>query len=147
MPIFTAAAQITGDPMASIIPGRVRVVDPSSTIAFRTLLNWLQNCDEKHSCAPKNRQLPTRVLNVGDKVKPQSIVLVEPKCQQGQYITLSHCWGESHRIKTTESNLEAHKKGILLSTLPKTFQDAVLVARFLQIRYLWIDTLCYPRRR
>jgi len=34
------------------------------------------------------------------------------------------------------------KDGILLSDIPKTFQDAVKVARELNIAYLWIDSLC-----
>ncbi|PMD19341.1 heterokaryon incompatibility, partial [Hyaloscypha hepaticicola] len=29
-----------------------------------------------------------------------------------------------------------------LATLPKTFQDAVLITRDLGVRYLWIDSLC-----
>jgi hypothetical protein len=33
-------------------------------------------------------------------------------------------------------------KKIEYSSLPRTFQDAVLVARSLTIRYLWIDSLC-----
>jgi hypothetical protein len=32
--------------------------------------------------------------------------------------------------------------GIAISSLPKTFQDAVLVANALSLRYLWIDSLC-----
>jgi hypothetical protein len=31
---------------------------------------------------------------------------------------------------------------IRLSSLPKTFQDAVLITRKLDVRYLWIDSLC-----
>ncbi|KAF5586880.1 het domain protein [Fusarium subglutinans] len=32
--------------------------------------------------------------------------------------------------------------GILVTDLPKTFRDAVLVSRYLGIPYLWIDSLC-----
>jgi hypothetical protein len=31
--------------------------------------------------------------------------------------------------------------GIVLSVLPKTFQDAIFVTRMLGIRFLWIDLL------
>ena len=34
------------------------------------------------------------------------------------------------------------KQGINLDRLPKTFRDAVYVARTFGIRYLWIDSLC-----
>ncbi|KAI8649693.1 HET domain-containing protein [Fusarium keratoplasticum] len=44
---------------------------------------------------------------------------------------------------TTQDNLKAHlERGIELKDLPRTFQDAVEVARGLQVRYLWIDALC-----
>jgi hypothetical protein len=32
--------------------------------------------------------------------------------------------------------------GIRFADLPKTFQDAIMVARYLGVRYLWIDALC-----
>ena len=37
---------------------------------------------------------------------------------------------------------EEFMAGISSSQLPQTFQDAITVARRLQIRYLWIDSLC-----
>ena len=33
-------------------------------------------------------------------------------------------------------------KGIAVSTLPKTFQDAITITRQLSLQYLWIDSLC-----
>jgi hypothetical protein len=32
--------------------------------------------------------------------------------------------------------------GILISELPKTFRDAIDITRSLELRYLWIDSLC-----
>jgi hypothetical protein len=32
--------------------------------------------------------------------------------------------------------------GIPLSSLPKTFLDAIVVTKALGLRYLWIDSLC-----
>jgi hypothetical protein len=45
-------------------------------------------------------------------------------------------------LKTTTSNLKAHRSSIAWSSLPKTFQDAVAITRSLGFRYLWIDSLC-----
>jgi len=45
-------------------------------------------------------------------------------------------------LKTTKSTLAARTKSIPWSTLPKTFQDAVFIARRMDVRYLWIDSLC-----
>ncbi|KAL9637450.1 MAG: hypothetical protein Q9164_002176 [Protoblastenia rupestris] len=42
----------------------------------------------------------------------------------------------------TQSNIERLKKSILISDLPKTFQDAVMVpATWFQYNFLWIDSL------
>ena len=59
------------------------------------------------------------------------------------YITLSHRWeNKANLIKTTTSTIQEYRHGINLNSLPKVFTDAVTICRRLQIRYLWIDTLC-----
>lgn len=45
-------------------------------------------------------------------------------------------------IKTEHASLQSRKKGIEWETLPKTFQDAIVLVRHLGLRYLWIDSLC-----
>jgi hypothetical protein len=55
---------------------------------------------------------------------------------------LSHCWGLSHRITATSATLDRLKKEISLDELPKTFQDAIIIAERLSVQYLWIDPLC-----
>ncbi|KAJ4253945.1 hypothetical protein NW762_010344 [Fusarium torreyae] len=42
---------------------------------------------------------------------------------------------------TTSSNLEAYTASLPID-LPKTFVDAIQVARALGIPYIWIDSLC-----
>ncbi|KAM3084779.1 hypothetical protein ACMFMG_003233 [Clarireedia jacksonii] len=62
-----------------------------------------------------------------------------------KYIALSHRWGDPYLHKaycTYRSTLEELKAKIDFTTLPKTFQDAVLVTRKLGVRYLWIDSIC-----
>ena len=44
--------------------------------------------------------------------------------------------------KTTTTNLEEHLARIPFAALPRSYQDAVIVARGLQVRYIWIDSLC-----
>lgn len=61
---------------------------------------------------------------------------------KGRYATLSHCWGLSSPLTTTLATLETRKSGIALQELPLTFQHAVIVARQLEIPFLWIDSLC-----
>lgn len=76
--------------------------------------------------------------------------LLEPRPdEQGAYIALSHCWGNSQPCvtahATTEdgaSTLEHRKRGIFWNTLPKTFQDAITVTSLLGLSFIWIDSLC-----
>ncbi|KAF2428863.1 HET-domain-containing protein, partial [Tothia fuscella] len=62
---------------------------------------------------------------------------------ESPYVCLSHCWGSGQSIPVTKkSNYADQLGGIAWETLPQTFQDAVVFARKLQIRYMWIDSLC-----
>ena len=59
-----------------------------------------------------------------------------------RYLALSHCWGGIAPVVLTSNNIDSLKAEIKLSDLPKTFQHAVTLARFVRVRYLWIDSLC-----
>jgi hypothetical protein len=83
------------------------------------------------------------VLDVGDSLATVSIRLLETEPgQSAKYVALSYCWGKTGNITTTKNTLKERKKDISWSILPKSFQDAIDVVRFLGIRYLWIDALC-----
>ena len=63
--------------------------------------------------------------------------------ENGEYLALSYCWGTGRGIpQTTLKTLQAHKNGIPWRSLPKSFQDAVLLTRARGFRWLWIDALC-----
>lgn len=88
---------------------------------------------------------PTRLVDVGDNSSSCShIRLIETAGEHpaGPYATLSHCWGSANFIKLERSTVNHFQKGIPMIELPKTFRDAITVARHLGIRYLWIDSLC-----
>ncbi|KAK0702640.1 heterokaryon incompatibility protein-domain-containing protein [Lasiosphaeris hirsuta] len=103
---------------------------------------WLDDCARNHkSCRIGSSPLPKRVLHVGsDEAEPRLHI----SCgEQGKYIALSHCWGDRSLLMTTENaTLEQREQAIPFVHLPKTFQDAITVARALGIEYLWIDSLC-----
>jgi hypothetical protein len=92
--------------------------------------------------------LPTRVLYVGHPKDSDFIRLVRAsETSRQEYVALSHCWGklsdeEKKGFCTTTENFPQRRKGFKISDLPKTFQDAVKVARELGVLYLWIDSLC-----
>lgn len=128
--------------LAAVIPGRLRTADSKSIIGYKRLENWLNMCDKQHRCFQKESTLPTRVIDVNLGRNPGSVRLIDSNGQSGRYITLSHCWGESHRVTTTKATFQSHKSGIPLASLPATFRDAVEIARYLKIPFLWIDSLC-----
>ena len=108
---------------------------------------WFRNCIKDHErCAQVsqlNQWYPSRLLKLSG-LKSSKVKLIEtaktPPC--GSYISLSHRWGKFPITMTTQGTLELFISGIEVMSLPKTFREAILVARNLGIGYLWIDSLC-----
>lgn len=108
-------------------------------------------CLAKHSqCRhTKPTTLPKRVLDVMSNEPTKGIPLHESarsndgQYEHGEYLALSYCWGTGRGIpQTTRSTLGSHKKGIPWKSLPRTFQEAILLTRARGFRWLWIDALC-----
>ncbi|KAL8833929.1 MAG: hypothetical protein Q9176_007751, partial [Flavoplaca citrina] len=60
-----------------------------------------------------------------------------------EYVTLSHRWGQASIFRLTKDTFTRLRDGFNSSILPQTFQDAMAFAkRNLNIRYMWIDSLC-----
>jgi len=110
---------------------------------------WMTACIESHSACERFRQTdwyPTRLLDLGDPNAAKTdgmIKLIETQNERltGPYATLSHCWGGATLVKLERGVLSRFKDGICIELLPKTFVDAIAVANYLRIRYLWIDSL------
>ena len=114
---------------------------------------WLKACLATHdSCSQRMTQemstpqitpsFPTRVINVGSSDGSTNPFLFETEGLKGQYLALSHRWGNAKITKTTITNIAEHKKHIQLDSLCQVFQDAIYFTRKLGYRYLWIDSLC-----
>jgi Heterokaryon incompatibility protein (HET) len=118
-----------------------RLDDPACFDSARELVHA---CAGSHpQCTrPSNPQLPTRVIDVGPPDGSQQPFLQEYVGGGGRYVTLSHRWGQNLTLKTTQANINEHRKRIELSQMPATFKDAVMVTKRLGLRYLWIDSLC-----
>ncbi|KAK8064219.1 hypothetical protein PG996_008871 [Apiospora saccharicola] len=113
--------------------------------------NWLTDCLSHRKCRvtlsgtesvdPYESPLPSRCVEI-DLVSG-NVLLKETKDITGAYITLSHRWGtETEASKTTTENYAARLQHIDITSFPKTFQDAIIIAKYLEVRYLWIDSLC-----
>ncbi|RDW88276.1 hypothetical protein BP6252_00308 [Coleophoma cylindrospora] len=112
----------------------------SASMAF----SWLNKCENTHKCCSIRDPsfFPTRVLYVGgnDITTVRLQAGVEP--YHCRYVALSHCWGHTNPLTTTNYNLRERSIAIQCSSLPQIFQHAVQITRALEISYLWIDSLC-----
>jgi hypothetical protein len=111
--------------------------------------SWLSLCMQNHPrCNRTSKDLPPRLLDV--KMESPGLVRVvetEKHSSDGDaiapYACLSHCWGKTRsKYLTKTQTISSNKDGIPVDALPRTFQDAIHIARALDIRYLWIDSLC-----
>jgi hypothetical protein len=118
--------------------------DVDSPSSRRQVGERLRHCLENHSLCSKSRNhiRPRRLVEIPPD--GQYVYLRELDPTRGDpYIALSYVWGETgSRIRTTLGTLARYKEGIRFTDLPKTIQDAVLVARRLEVRFIWIDSLC-----
>lgn len=104
---------------------------------------WFDDCVASHStCAPVARALPRRLIATGITGGTVRLVRTGKMTPETRYATLSHCWGEKLPLRTTSDNEALLEKEISPDIMPRTFQDAIEVARGLGIPYLWIDALC-----
>ncbi|KAJ3564934.1 hypothetical protein NPX13_g7676 [Xylaria arbuscula] len=87
-------------------------------------------------------ELPTRVIDVGAEDADKNLKLVVTRGQSGCYAALSHCWGGKVSALLTTNNIDDFEDSIRFQDLPLTFQDVIRITRGLNIRYLWIDSLC-----
>lgn len=122
-----------------------------STNNLELIASWVARCSSGHSiCTPQSSTgffRPTRLLDTCSSDDMSTITLVESSelrslRSRSRYLALSHCWGGNDPVVLTSINKDSFKSGIHLSELPKTFQHAVALARFVHVRYLRIDSLC-----
>ncbi|KAH7146989.1 heterokaryon incompatibility protein-domain-containing protein [Dactylonectria estremocensis] len=130
-------------PLAEIIKGHLINDTPDESVLSR-IRSWVAACDKHDRCAQHDRTMPTRVIDVGDEKSGNYVKLAETTVDdQERYIALSYCWDIGTKQYTTiQATVAERKQGIDMSTLPKTFQDAIALLRQLRVRYIWIDSLC-----
>lgn len=121
-------------------------------------LKWLENSYAKGDAALYHQRpnlavvefcpvpLPTRVLDLFPpslSTRNLDVRLITTNTEdRGVYVTLSHTWGSEHKLKLTANTLRTMTEGIEFTSLPQTYQHAIIVSRSLGFRYLWIDALC-----
>ncbi|KAJ0422374.1 heterokaryon incompatibility protein-domain-containing protein [Aspergillus carlsbadensis] len=132
------------DPAGQLFSSRRPTRSPASSDSMAVIKEWTETCDKHHghTCladAGKIPPLPTRVIDIsGEKLRLRES---RPN-EKGQYIALSYCWGGVQEFQTTRSTIQSRLAGFPPATLPRTLQDAVTVARNLDIQFLWVDSIC-----
>ncbi|KAF2713411.1 HET-domain-containing protein [Pleomassaria siparia CBS 279.74] len=112
--------------------------------------SWLETCKRDHpecsfvSPSPDSTSfLPKRIVDVGDgNSLPRLCSSSTITTQNRSYIALSHCWGSIQTYTTEKRTIGDRMRSMPWNEIPKTFMDAIFVARSLGIRFLWIDSLC-----
>ena len=139
------------NPAAEHVFGRTSNTDTSCQKTYEKIRNWLVTCKGEHRSCYLNETVgsderPALVLDV--TLSLEQIDIIKLQCVKDMkrapfiYAALSYCWGTVQPNALKISNLGHYLAGIQLSSLPKSLQDAVVVARKLHIQYLWVDSLC-----
>lgn len=109
----------------------------------------MQNCTTRHTRCQRqdHNQRPTwrpaRLIFVGkDNSTPLQLCKGSSLPPDVKYMTLSHRWPKESVFKLLTGNLEDLERVVPVEPLPKNFCDAILLTRFLDVEYLWIDSLC-----
>lgn len=112
--------------------------------------SWLERCNSCHGTCFEDRRTNTkhkiRLLNVA--VNPGSQVQLHVFAQgteHPRYVTMSHCWNHGKKIEQTKFTSQTEKQllqGVSIKDLPQKFQDAIKIARWLKVDFLWIDAMC-----
>jgi Heterokaryon incompatibility protein (HET) len=125
------------------------IIPPDDPIEFREIStdsrpcvplvnSWIEVCTSTHlACAVTS--MPTRLLNVS---KEDPFLQLSEGLPNTRYVAISHCWSVEPLITTTTWSLELRLQSVPMSSLSRSFQDAVTITRKLGLNHLWIDSLC-----
>ncbi|KAM5385675.1 hypothetical protein ACJZ2D_000874 [Fusarium nematophilum] len=105
---------------------------------------WLDECCQSHknySVLSSSGCCPTRLVEIVNDSNVRVIECGRAKSSQ-RYAALSHCWGESATLKLLSGNKSRLETNINISELPQSYKEAVDVCLRMDIKYIWIDSLC-----
>jgi len=146
-----------GSPASRDVGGRYIGDDPLSASHFATAKHWIEECGSLHKKCKETASgvsvvgadLPTRVIEIVPTTTPGKRRLylrettINGQKKKGTYITLTHRWNEStNRCITTTTNYSNRLQGKEFDNLSPLFEDVFTIAENLDVRYVWIDSLC-----
>ncbi|PLN85670.1 HET domain protein [Aspergillus taichungensis] len=138
------------EPISKYILARDVMPDPRADGAFELVKGWVDSCCQFHSSCKRDEDpvLPRFIIEIsaatGTAEFQPSLRLVENDgSQRSPYITLSFIWGvRVQPVQLMRENRKQFLESIPYDRLPNTVRDAVFVAHKLNVKYLWVDTLC-----
>ncbi|KAL7892278.1 heterokaryon incompatibility domain-containing protein [Trichoderma sp. SZMC 28014] len=107
---------------------------------------WVQNCEQWHG----SECIDTTTWKTSDFGVPfirmislDDYRLIETACPPS-YAALSYVWGSAAVFKTIRDNIDMllQPGGLPVSSFPKSIRDAMILAKELGFRYIWVDSLC-----
>jgi hypothetical protein len=105
---------------------------------------WHTTCLSLH---PSRR--PKRLLRIDIDVRNDQLWIYldvtsqpPPTSMAIRYSALSYCWGRDQEHKLKVASQTTYEKGVAISELPTTLQDAILLSWRLDLKFIWIDCLC-----
>jgi hypothetical protein len=115
--------------------------NPASGEALNKIRQWSQRCLATHTGCEREGVVPTLPRRVLD-LKEHDPCVWETNGTKAKYVALNHCWGNEKGLTATEQGMPMLMSRINVNALPPTFRDAIATTRAMNIRYLWIDSLC-----
>jgi hypothetical protein len=133
------------------VTGRYLGHNPASDEHYTAVRNWIKECSAHPKCNQTvsgsasidayQSPLPARCIEISGE--GGRIYLRETEGAQGAYITLTHRWNqETAGCKTTTDNYRERLEGRRFGKIPRLFQDVFIIAKKLDVRYVWIDSIC-----
>lgn len=125
-------------------------IDTGSEESLRWARSHIEECCNSHTChafRSVEGRLPTRLVYIPKDAETSGVRLIRDHVRLppgARYAALSHCWGKViPSCLTTASNIDRYAtEGIPWTEIPRTFRDAMLYARRLDLEYIWIDSMC-----
>lgn len=130
-------------------------IQHSTTVQGNFFRSWIGGNIHVHSreygeclsahqrCAKRVEKPPSRLVHI--EPGPNTMRLIEaPPYMKDPYVALSHCWDvvKGDHLILTKDTLSVLPCSNSTSILCPLYTDAVIVCRKLDIKYLWIDSLC-----
>lgn len=128
--------------------GRDFELSTSSVKVHELAYEWYKACCKSHNhcrhLSSQSKFAPSRLIDVGVEGESNWRLCLCPEdvADPPDYMTLSYRWAQNPAVVLRSSTIEDFRRGSPIDGLPKTFREAITVARRFSVRYLWIDSLC-----